>query len=669
VIKSIFKLAAAFWIMSVLFTAGTSAEVQVWTSDIITNDMAGTAVKELKAVTLVGAKNGTFSGKIVVESSAILKGVKASAGVLTGKDGIIPAQNIQIRYGKFWDKHGNKEPRGPDILMETSPEAAPVKDRNAIIPVWVTVKVPKDAKAGIYSGEITVQPAGSASVKVKLNISVEDWTLPDSQDYRIFSDFVQSPDSLALEYNVPLWSEKHWKLIDRSFKLLSPTGGRVVYVPLICRTNFGNEQTMVRWIKNGENKYEYDYTILDRYLDSAEKNLGKPKQIIFLVWDICMSVKSLERGLWGNDKGQGTREGRTELLGKGPRVTLLNPVTSETGVLTLPRYEDPASKALWQPMFAEVLKRMRKRELEKNMMLGIMPDLWPNKEEVAFWKEISGGSAWAIHGHAGSAKDVMIGNKGLYKIADIGYAAFVYNLVYNVNPDKGRLYGWQNPALLSSYQRFEMNAASTSYIRQLLAFNITGGQQRGLGRLSAEFWYAVKNKKGERSGAVHSRYPENNWRNLDIADWFLAPGPDGALATARLESFVEGTQVCEARIFLEDALLTSGKKLKLGADLAKRCQEGLDEHHHAMWKTVWSNDEDLKLVGKTDGNCRNPPEALWFALEKAGKKLPEYWSGPARTMRAEEARKGQELFVVGWQEREKKLFALAGEVAAKLETK
>jgi len=88
-----------------------------------------------------------------------------------------------------------------------------------------------------------------------------------------------------------------------------------------------------------------------------------------------------------------------------------------------------------------------------------------------------------------------------------------------------------------------------------------------------------------------------------------------------------------------------------------------------MWKTVWSNDEDLKLVGKTDGNCRNPPEALWFALEKAGKKLPEYWSGPARTMRAEEARKGQELFVVGWQEREKKLFALAGEVAAKLETK
>ena len=413
--------------------------------------------------------------------------------------------------------------------------------------------------------------------------------------------------------------------------------------------------------ENGQ--YEFDYTVLDRYLDSAERNMGKPKLVIFLVWDICQSLQSLNRGLWGGDNE--TRKNREELLGKGPRVTALDPKTREASVLILPRYEDAASKALWQPMFAEVQKRMKQRGLEKTMMLGIMPDLWPNKEEVTFWKDVSGGLAWAIHGHAGAASDAIPGNKGLYKIADIGYAAYVYNLVFNVNPDKGRLYGWQNKALLSNYFRGgAQNMASAIDIREFPAFNITGGQ-RGGGRMGADFWRVLKNKKGERAGSVFARYPENNWRNLDLSDWFLAPGPDGPVATMRLECLKEGIQECEARIAMEEALLDPAKKARLGEDLAKRCQDALDEHHRAMWKTVWTDDGDLGGLGKI-GEGRNPAEGLWYALVKQGKKLPDFWSTPARAMRSNEERKGQEWFAQGWQERERKLFVLAGEVAAKL---
>jgi len=179
----------------------------------------------------------------------------------------------------------------------------------------------------------------------------------------------------------------------------------------------------------------------------------------------------------------------------------------------------------------------------------------------------------------------------------------------------------------------------------------------------------LRNKKGERSGAVHARYPENNWRNLDLHDWFLAPGPDGAVATARLESLKEGLQECEARIFLEHALLDGAKKTQIGADLAQRCQDALDEHHRAMWKTVWTRDEDLKPLDKISSLGRSPPEGLWAALQKSGKDLPGFPSGPARAMRAEESRKGQEWFALGWQDRDKRLFALAGEVAAKLNVK
>ena len=649
--------------------ARPAAAVQVWTSDVISDELSPNALKELKPVTIIGARNGTFSGKVVLESAGVIKGVQASVSALTGEGDVIPVQNVQLRYAVAWDTKGYSTPRGRDILLESPPEVVPANGR-ALLPVWVTVQVPRDVKAGTYTGEVTVQPEGAAPVKVPLSLEIQDWTLPDPQDYRTFLDFVQSPDTLAVEYGVPLWSEQHWRLIDRSFQLLSPTGGRVLYVPLIGRTNFGNEESMVRWIPRGGNTYEYDYTVLDRYLDSAEQNLGKPKRVIFLVWDICMSMQSLERGIntFAPDKGQSVMEGRETLLGKGPRVTALDPATKQASLLILPRYEDEASKALWEPMFTEVRKRMERRGLEKSMMLGIMPDLWPNKEEVTFWKDVSGGLAWAIHGHAGHASDVMIGNKGLYKIADIGYAAFVYNLTYNVNPDKGRMYGWRNPALLGSFQRIgALNRASSVDIRELQAFNITGGQ-RGSGRVAADFWPAVRDKKGKRAGLVHARYPENNWRNLDICEWFLAPGPDGAVATVRLESLKEGTQVCEARILLEDALLDDAGRAKIGAELAQRCQDALDEHHRAMWKTVWSNDEDLKSLGSV-GAGRLPLEGLWKALTESGKELPAYFSGPGRVMQREEARKGQEWFALGWQEREKTLFVLAGEVAARLGSK
>jgi hypothetical protein len=645
-------------------SAAPLAGTRVWTSDIVSSEDALGATGTLHPMLIVAARNGAFSGKVMVESSTPVRGLKASVTALSGEGGALPAQNVQLRYAVGWEGFGRTLEGRADILLEAPPaQVNSLGTRGHVYaPVWITVKVPKDAKAGAYSGEITVEAQGISPTKVPVKVDVQNWTLPDPQDYRTWTDFIQSPDTLALEYKTPLWSDKNWEHIARSFRLLSDTGCRTVYVPLMCRTNFGNEQTMVRWIPKGGGKYDYDFTVFDKYMDSATKNMGKPRLVMFLVWDICLSKESLTRGTWGKDTPTGVA--RQDLLGKGPRVTSIDPATKEANFIFLPRYEDPASKAVWQPMWTELQKRMAARGLDKTMMLGVMPDLWPNKDEVAFWKDISGGLPWAIHGHAGARGDAAPGNKLLYKIADIGYAAFVYDLVFNVNPDKGRMYGWQDKGMLTNYLRNgELNGSTASFLREFLAFNITGGQ-RGAGRIGADFWRVIKDNKGQRTAAVYARYPENNWRNLDIQDFFLAPGPDGALSTARLESLREGAQECEARIFMESALLDPTQKAKLGDDLAKRCQDGLDEHHRAMWKTVWTNDEDLATLGKI-GTGRNPAEGLWNALEKT-RKLPGFWDGPARTMRSEETRKGQEWFAAGWLDREKKLFALAGEAAAKL---
>ena len=61
------------------------------------------------------------------------------------------------------------------------------------------------------------------------------------------------------------------------------------------------------------------------------------------------------------------------------------------------------------------------------------------------------------------------------------------------------------------------------------------------------------------------------------------PAPAGPVGTVRLENMLEGNQVAEARTFVEKALLDKGRPLP--AELAERCQTLLDERTNVlrMW--------------------------------------------------------------------------------------
>ena len=187
-----------------------------------------------------------------------------------------------------------------------------------------------------------------------------------------------------------------------------------------------------------------------------------------------------------------------------------------------------------------------------------------------------------------------------------------------------------------------------------------------MGRIGADFWSVIRDPRGKRVGQAFVRYPENHWRGLNISNYLLAPGPDGPVGTARLANLREGTQECEARIVIEQALLNDEQKARLGEDLVKRAQTLLDEHQRAMWKSIWTNDEHLDMMGAISGRAMS--EAIWGALTNSGVKLPGFWEGPARKLRDDMDNDGLDWFVKsGWQQRNKQLFAIAGEVQKRLE--
>ncbi|MFC1672042.1 DUF4190 domain-containing protein, partial [Planctomycetota bacterium] len=66
------------------------------------------------------------------------------------------------------------------------------------------------------------------------------------------TDFVESWESVALRYEVPYWSDKHFELLGKSFELMGNAANKTVYMHAINKSNHGNSETMVRWIKDGK---------------------------------------------------------------------------------------------------------------------------------------------------------------------------------------------------------------------------------------------------------------------------------------------------------------------------------------------------------------------------------------------------------------------------------
>jgi hypothetical protein len=462
---------------------------------------------------------------------------------------------------------------------------------------------------------LSIAATGEKPVVVPLQVKVADWTLPDPQDRRTLVEILQSPDTLAAEYNVPLWSDRHWELIAESLRHLSDSGSRTVFIPLIAETNFGHEQTMVRWIRKGDSQYEYDFSIMEKYLGAVEKNLGKPTIVVFYVWDTYMPLA----GRW-QAKGEA----------QGPVVTAWDPAAGKAQRLVLPQYTEAGSEALWSPLVEQLRQRLARRGLEKAMMLGMMTDVYPTKEQVAFWAKIAPGAPWVIHSHSQ-------GGMGVYQIAKVGYEIRVWSIR---NAADTSLMGWKRPQMLNCYFRqADFNAYPSATWRQACEFAITG-DQRGVGRLGGEFWPVIRDKSGLRKDRIYARYPQSGWQNLNIYTSLLAPGPNGPIATHHYAHLLEGIQECEARIAIERALSDEASKSRLGEDLIARCQAVLEERLRAMQRSF------CPLNNRLDG----PP----FRVSVVG--IPgiaaHFW-----------------YCASDWEARAESLFNLAGQVSARLAPK
>jgi len=71
-----------------------------------------------------------------------------------------------------------------------------------------------------------------------------------------------------MQYNTPLWSDEHWKNLDKIYALLAQISTKDIYLPVVAKTHLANEQSMVRWVKQPDGSYKYDFAVFEKYLDT-----------------------------------------------------------------------------------------------------------------------------------------------------------------------------------------------------------------------------------------------------------------------------------------------------------------------------------------------------------------------------------------------------------------
>jgi hypothetical protein len=558
--------------------------LQVWNADMLLMDSDldwGDPHEPLGPMRLVGARNGGFTAKVVVGSDQPIQSLRVTASPLRGPGGaVIPAERLELRYGlpgaridSMYQRY-LAEPGFFDAMAERAPEEVPVRKKvvrrgwgniqspgvapsyGAVVPVYLTVQVPADTAAGDYQGVLTIAAEGEQPTRVAVSLKVCDWTLPDPVDYHTFGDVVQSPESVALQYEVGLWSDEHWRLLERSMKQLGRAGAKVVYLPLICHTNVGNSETMVRW-KPKAGGYEHDFLIAERYLDLFLKHVGKPTVVCLYVSDY-------------NTIRDAKPVGRTDTKARAVDNAFV-PVTAvgpdgEPTLLKLPPYSDPKARALWKPVIDGLRKRLADRGLDDAMMFGISADFIASPETVEMFRVIAPATPWvaACHPFLEKIQDAPCGySAGVWGANSLGYEGTSH-------------YGWRREQLSVQFPRSTTMDFHAMTFRGMAEAS-SGGTTRGFARLGADFWPVLKDGRGRRAGTLSARYPDTSWRNLDVRTCLLSPGSEGAIGTTRFEMLREGLQEAEARIFIERALLDEASRAKLGEARAKRYAQMLAE--------------------------------------------------------------------------------------------
>ena len=186
-----------------------------------------------------------------------------------------------------------------DILEPAKPIDIPA---NSTRPIWLSVNVPADAKAGKYTGKLTVKDAADRSVSFNLGVEVLANVLPAPQKWAFHLDLWQNPWAVARVHGLKPFSPGHWAKLKQVLALAADAGMKCLTASIVDRPWGRQTQdafgSMIKPTRKADGTWKYDYTLFDQWVTFGFK-CGINEQIN------CYSMVPWGNNLYFHDEKSG----------------------------------------------------------------------------------------------------------------------------------------------------------------------------------------------------------------------------------------------------------------------------------------------------------------------------------------------------------------------------
>jgi len=499
-------------------------------------------------VHIVGARNGTYAGQIVVGTDRALASLRVTCGELRQVDGSgsLPSAVISIlpmapypleewTLGRLGDERGlgasfpDARTLSADAELNDAKQAC-IFDRlggdvpktipaDTSRPVWISLRVPSDALPGAYRGTVTVSAEGMGTVTLPIELEIVNWRLPEPKNFQTWVGCEQNPYGWAKHYGAKPWSEEHFKLVEASFRQLGRIGNTWLNVPVLLNTEFGNkDDSMIRWVLKADGRWVFDFAVLDRYLDLAAKHCGPPRMVQFVVMHGMRSPLDPPAP---------------------PQVKVSDEAAAQERAFNIPSSQGEA----WRAFATSLYERMKSRGWERRMYWGAPLEQEADPGLKDLLAACTPDVRWTAGPHEMISNGTYAKNDRFYSvITTIRYWPGGWPTFRSDQGWKSKTVHLLNPRVGGTV--FALHTTSLPFAYRMLPQRAVSLGRNGFTRVGADEWDAV------------------HYEGMALPKWLtgmpvlfvLWPGPAGAQSSARFECMLEGIQESEARIFLEQAL-------------------------------------------------------------------------------------------------------------------
>lgn len=265
--------------------------------------------KEIKKLSLM--KNEHQSVQLLIRESdtSVVTKLLAKVKVISELSGCINISNVEQVYvpmpvirGGGDGNYISKEPgMFPDLLT-------PLRYGNsAIIPpeqlrcLWIDIKPDGKYKGGVYplTVELYSDDGEQFYSSAAIDIEIIDALLPETS--RLYTQWFYA-DCLADYYNVPVWSERHWEIIENYIYAATEGGINMILTPIFTvplDTKVGGERPTAQLvdIRIDGGEYSFGFDRLDRWIDILLKYNVKKIEMshLFTQWGAAHAPKIVAR--------------------------------------------------------------------------------------------------------------------------------------------------------------------------------------------------------------------------------------------------------------------------------------------------------------------------------------------------------------------------------------